>query len=85
VVNEAMASGLPVVVADAAGCVPELVREGVTGFAYPAGDTRALAQCLRLVCGDARMRVRMGAAAAAHIAGFAPAHAAAGVLEGAVA
>lgn len=32
VVNEAMASSLPVIVSDHCGCVPELVRDGVNGF-----------------------------------------------------
>lgn len=42
VVNEAMAAGLPVVVSDAAGCSPDLVREGVNGFTYVCGNVAAL-------------------------------------------
>jgi len=42
VVNEAMAAGLPVVVSDAAGCSPDLVREGENGFTYPCGNVGAL-------------------------------------------
>jgi 1,2-diacylglycerol 3-alpha-glucosyltransferase len=34
VVNEAMASGLPVIISNRCGCVPELVREGVNGFTF---------------------------------------------------
>ncbi len=46
VVNEAMASGLPCVVSDRAGCAPDLIDEGRTGFTYPAGDVRALSEAL---------------------------------------
>jgi len=48
VVNEAMAAGLPVVVSDAAGCSPDLVREGENGFTYVCGDVGALVD--RLTC-----------------------------------
>ncbi len=46
VVNEAMAAGLPVVVSDAAGCSPDLVREGENGFTYACGNVAALADRL---------------------------------------
>ena len=46
VVNEAMAAGLPVVVSDAAGCSPDLVREGENGFTYVCGNVAALADRL---------------------------------------
>jgi len=49
VVNEAMAAGLPVVVSDAAGCAPDLVRDGENGFTYPCGDVSALADRLTTV------------------------------------
>ncbi len=34
VVNEAIASGLPVIVSNRCGCVPELVRDGVNGLTF---------------------------------------------------
>ena len=34
VVNEAMASGLPVIISERCGCVPELVHNGVNGFSF---------------------------------------------------
>ena len=43
VVNEAMACGIPAVVTDAAGCSPDLIDEGGTGYVYPLGDVEALA------------------------------------------
>ena len=47
VVNEAMACGLPAVVSAAAGCAPDMIEEGRSGFSYPCGDVNALADRLR--------------------------------------
>ena len=44
VVNEAMASGLPVLVSNLCGCVPELVHDGVNGFTFDPLDADDLAQ-----------------------------------------
>lgn len=61
VVNEAMAAGLPVVVSDAAGCSPDLVRPGENGFTYPCGDVGALADRLdRLVSLGSDGRAQLG-------------------------
>jgi glycosyltransferase involved in cell wall biosynthesis len=49
VVNEAMAAGLPVIVSEAAGCSPDLVREGQNGFIYPCGDVPALTDRLAAI------------------------------------
>jgi 1,2-diacylglycerol 3-alpha-glucosyltransferase len=46
VVNEAMASGLPVLVSHRCGCVPELVHDGVNGFAFDPLDPADLARRL---------------------------------------
>lgn len=46
VVNEAMASGLPAVVSTGAGCAPDLIEEGLTGFSHAPGDLSALADAL---------------------------------------
>lgn len=35
VANEALAAGVPVIVSPVAGCVPELVRHGISGFVLP--------------------------------------------------
>jgi len=48
VVNEAMACGLPAIVSDAVGCMPDLIDEHQTGFSFPLGNEHALAECLRL-------------------------------------
>lgn len=42
VVNEAMASGLPVIVSDRCGCAADLVRNGINGFAFDPYDVEAL-------------------------------------------
>jgi glycosyltransferase involved in cell wall biosynthesis len=44
VVNEAMAAGLPVIIADRCGCAPDLVQEGVNGFTFDPNDSSALAK-----------------------------------------
>lgn len=50
VANEALASGTPVVVSDAAGCAPDVTADDHVGRAYPMADVaagaRALAQTL---------------------------------------
>ena len=46
VVNEAMASGLPVIVADTVACAPDLVIAGETGFVHRVSDVASLAACL---------------------------------------
>jgi glycosyltransferase involved in cell wall biosynthesis len=46
VVNEAMASGLPVLVSSHCGCAAELVREGRNGFTFDPRDVGALAQLM---------------------------------------
>ncbi|VXC33410.1 Glycosyl transferase [Burkholderia sp. 8Y] len=42
VTNEALSHGCPVIVSESCGCVPELVVEGVSGYAFPAGDVASL-------------------------------------------
>ena len=46
VVNEAMASGLPVLVSSRCGCAPDLVQEGVNGFTFDPLDVEQLAQLM---------------------------------------
>jgi 1,2-diacylglycerol 3-alpha-glucosyltransferase len=46
VVNEAMASGLPVLVSKACGCAPDLVREGVNGYTFDPYDVEGMARLL---------------------------------------
>jgi glycosyltransferase involved in cell wall biosynthesis len=46
VVNEALACGCPVIVSDAVGAARDLVRDGVEGRIFRAGDVRGLAAAL---------------------------------------
>ena len=56
---EAMASGTPVV-ASRIGGLPEVVRDGETGFLVEAGETGALHDRLAQLLADPRMADRMG-------------------------
>jgi colanic acid/amylovoran biosynthesis glycosyltransferase len=63
-VMEAMAAGLPVISTPLAG-VPEMVREGMTGFLVPEHDPAALAAALAQVLADRSLAQSLGAAGAA--------------------
>lgn len=66
-VQEAMASGVPVV-APAAGGPLDLVDHGRTGLLVPPGDDLAVRTAVRLLHADPRLRVRYGTAARAAVA-----------------
>jgi glycosyltransferase involved in cell wall biosynthesis len=70
VLNEAMCFGLPLIVSDAVGAAPDLVRSGENGLIYPAGDVSGLASALRLVLADPGRRVAMGARSREIVAQF---------------
>lgn len=80
VVNEAMAAGTPAIVSDAAGCAPDLIVPGGTGFTYPCGDVEALADRMRRMAADPD-RAATAERVRAHIAHFSPEVAAAGVVR----
>jgi glycosyltransferase involved in cell wall biosynthesis len=61
VVNEAMASGLPVIVTRIGG-VPDMVLEGETALLFEPGNVEELRQSLRTLVGDPQLRSRMGQA-----------------------
>jgi glycosyltransferase involved in cell wall biosynthesis len=70
-VVEALAVGTPVLAMEAGG-VAEVVRDGVNGLLVPAGDTAALADAVRRYFGDAELRERLRAEAAASVAEYSP-------------
>jgi glycosyltransferase involved in cell wall biosynthesis len=82
VVNEAMACGTPAIVSDAAGCGPDLIDEGRTGFIYPCGDVPALARCMaRFASETPTARASFSRSALDRIAQYSPHAAAAGVVN----
>ncbi|HEX5690544.1 MAG TPA: glycosyltransferase family 4 protein, partial [Roseiflexaceae bacterium] len=58
---EAMACARPVVAARTGG-LPEVVRDGETGFLVPPGDAQALAERIGELLCDGALRARLGAA-----------------------
>ncbi|MDD5035770.1 MAG: glycosyltransferase family 4 protein [Methylococcaceae bacterium] len=70
IVNETMCAGLPIVVADEVGCVPDLLRDGENGFHYRATDVDGLAKVLSRLLRDDRLRLEMGNASLRRISGW---------------
>jgi glycosyltransferase involved in cell wall biosynthesis len=66
---EALAMGTPVV-ATRVGGVPEIVADGENGLLVPPGDPAAFAAAVNRFLGDAELRSRLAAAAAASVASF---------------
>jgi glycosyltransferase involved in cell wall biosynthesis len=60
VVNEAMASGLPVLCSKYAGCVYDLVHEGTNGYAFDPHDPVDLTVKLAMMLEDNEKLVQMG-------------------------
>jgi 1,2-diacylglycerol 3-alpha-glucosyltransferase len=71
VVNEAMASGLPVLVSNRCGCAHELVQEGWNGFTFDPADMKALADLMSFMAFGAS-RAALGAESKAIIANWGP-------------
>ena len=67
-IQEASASGLPVV-APASGGPLDLVEDGGTGYLVPPGDPDALSAAVRKLSGDPALRARLGAAARRRVLG----------------
>jgi glycosyltransferase involved in cell wall biosynthesis len=63
IVNEAMASGCPVIVSTDVGCHADLVTDGVEGCVFPVGDIPALTQALHRVFFSPGSAATMGEAA----------------------
>ena len=83
VVNEAMASGLPVMVSARCGCAPDLVREGENGFTFDPFKTEDIAQAMLKLPGDPTQLARMGRASRQVIAGWGVRSFGEGLLEAA--
>ncbi len=68
IVNEAMASGLPVIVSTDVGSHADLVTNGTEGHVFPVGDIPALTAALHAVFATPETPSRMGQAAASRVA-----------------
>lgn len=62
VVNEVMNAGKPVIASDCVGCWPDLVKPGVNGAVFPAGDAQALGDTMAATLSDRDNLYRMGEA-----------------------
>jgi glycosyltransferase involved in cell wall biosynthesis len=74
VVNEAMASGLPVLVSERCGCAQDLVQPGVNGILFNPTDIDALARAMRDVARESCDRQAMGQASQEIVAHWSPDH-----------
>jgi glycosyltransferase involved in cell wall biosynthesis len=82
VVNEALSYGCPVVVSEVCGCIPELVVDGVTGYAFPAGDTVALRDSMLRVISLNKDRLDTAKRCMEVISKYTPERAAVEILKG---
>jgi len=60
VVNEAMASGLPVLVSNRCGCAADLVKDGVNGWTFDPSNEEQLADLMLRISSDEDGRLKMG-------------------------
>ncbi len=84
VINEALASGVPVLATDVCGAIADLVEEGVNGYVVPSGDAEVLADAMIRHFSAPETHEQMRAAARDRIASF-TVNAAADTFERAVA
>ena len=61
IINEAMCAGLAIVTAREVGAVPDLVKDGVNGKLFEAGDVGGLTESLRPLVADPAHAQAMGA------------------------
>ena len=72
VVNEAMASGLPVLVSSRCGCAQNLVQEGVNGFTFDPYNVEQMADVMARISGPQFPISDFGAASTRIIADWSP-------------
>jgi glycosyltransferase involved in cell wall biosynthesis len=79
-VNEAAASGLPLIISDRCGCAPELVQQDVNGFTFDPYEEGELTQRLTAISSLPESRlVEMGEASARIVRSMGPAQFAEGM------
>jgi glycosyltransferase involved in cell wall biosynthesis len=60
IVNEVMNAGRAVIVSDEVGCQPDLIRDGVEGAVFRAGDVAGLTDALRRTLASPEIAAEMG-------------------------
>lgn len=83
VVNEAMASGLAVIVSDRVGSSVDLVEGGVNGYIFPSGDIDCLAECMINSIRNDKVLQGMKYSSSKKIAKFSPENAASQFIKAA--
>jgi glycosyltransferase involved in cell wall biosynthesis len=81
VVNEAMSSGLPVIVSNRCGCFEDLVIEGANGFGFDPENPQQLTELMVKMSSDSIARSAMGQTALQHIQNFSPVQFAQGLKQ----
>lgn len=81
VVNEAMASGLPVIVSNRCGCYEDLIIEGVNGFGFDPENLQQLTDLMMKMSSNEVNLQKMGKAALEHIKNFSPDRFAKGLIQ----
>jgi 1,2-diacylglycerol 3-alpha-glucosyltransferase len=72
VVNEAMSSGLPVILSQAAGCAADLVRENWNGSLISPRDVVSLTSAMQRLASQSDLRAEMGINSSQHISHYSP-------------
>jgi glycosyltransferase involved in cell wall biosynthesis len=72
VVNEATASGLPVLVSERCGCAPDLVTNGINGITFDPYDIEGMIARMLQISGDKCDLAAMGQASRQIIRGWSP-------------
>jgi glycosyltransferase involved in cell wall biosynthesis len=60
VVNEAMASGLPIILSDKVGAAGDLLKEGENGFSFKSGNWEELAELIKKLLANPDKIAKMG-------------------------
>jgi glycosyltransferase involved in cell wall biosynthesis len=81
VVNEAAASGLPLLVSDRCGCVPELMQDGVNGFTFDPRNISELAEKMKTISAPEFLRTAFGAKSREIVTDWGPERFARGLSE----
>jgi 1,2-diacylglycerol 3-alpha-glucosyltransferase len=81
VVNEAMASGLPVLVSNRCGCYEDLIIEGVNGFGFDPENSQQLTELMLKMSSEEIDLNKMGQAGLEHIQKFSPDYFAQGLKQ----